>query len=204
MGDLCLGRVLGRYFGRLAAVCALAATFSSLAAGLVLDGARSYGHAGAALCALSLTASLAGLATTLRLRGEQERHKAIAPKASSFAEALAPVRDPRCRRLLAFQVAFSAAGGLAAVFYPLHMISSLHMGFARMALYVAATAAFRMLAAPLWGRVLDRAGARPVLAACAFALGLSPLLWIFPAQGRLWPLALPPPPPRLATPQPPP
>src|SRR5258708_31796822 len=70
------------------------------------------------------------------------------------------------------------------------MISNLHMGFARMALYVASTAAFRMLAAPLWGRVLDRAGARPVLAACAFALGLSPLLWIFAAQGRLWPLAI--------------
>jgi MFS family permease len=190
MGDLVPGRVRGRYFGRRTAVCALAATFSSLAAGFVLDRGRSYGHAGAALCALSLTASLAGLFTTLLLRRQHEPRKATAPEASSLAEALAPVRDPRCRRLLAFQVAFSAAGGLAAVFYPLHMISGLHMGFARMALYAAATAAFRMLAAPLWGRALDRAGARPVLAACAFALGLSPLLWIIAAEGRLWPLAV--------------
>jgi len=59
-----------------------------------------------------------------------------------------------------------------------------------MALYTATVAAFRMLAAPLWGRALDPGGARPVLVSSAFALGLSPLLWIFAAEGRLWPLAI--------------
>src|SRR5207245_888217 len=85
---------------------------------------------------------------------------------------------------------WSAAGGIAAAFYPLHMIGNLRMGFARMAIYTAAVAAFRVLAAPLWGRVLDRGGARPVLFTSAFALSLSPLFWIFAMEGRLWPLAI--------------
>ena len=70
------------------------------------------------------------------------------------------------------------------------MIGNLRMGFARMAIYTAAVAAFRMLAAPLWGRVLDRGGARPVLFTSAFALSLSPVFWIFAMEGRLWPLAI--------------
>src|SRR5438128_2593618 len=56
--------------------------------------------------------------------------------------------------------------------------------------YFGRRSALCALAAPLWGRVLDRGGARPVLFTSAFALGLSPLFWIFAADGRLWPLAI--------------
>lgn len=190
MGDLVPARVRGTYFGRRTAVCALAATCTSLAAGAVLDGGRNYGHAGAALCALSLAASLAGAITTLLLRRQHQPPGAGPTQAAPLRAALSPIGDPRARRLLAFQLAWSGAGGLAAAFYPLHMIGNLRMGFARMALYTAGLAAFRMLAAPLWGRALDRAGARPVLIASAIPLCLSPLLWLFAAEGNLWPLAL--------------
>ncbi len=190
MGDLVPAPLRGSYFGRRTAWCALAATCSSLAAGLVLDGGRSRGHAGLALCILTLTASAAGAVTTLLLKRQHEPQRAGALAAPTLRDALAPVRDPRLRRLLAFQVAWSAAGGLAAAFYPLHMIANLRMGFARMAVYAAGMAAFRMLAAPIWGRFLDRAGASRVLVICAFALSVSPVLWIFTGEGHLWPLAI--------------
>jgi hypothetical protein len=183
------GRIRGRYFGRRSALCALAATGASLGAGIALDAGRNHGEAGWALCALTIVSCLAG-AGTIALLARQHDPPGAAPSAVPLREALAPIRDGRSRALLAFQVAWSAAGGIAAVFYPLHMIGNLRMGFARMAIYAAAVAAFRMLAAPLWGRVLDRRGARPVVAFSAFALSLSPLLWIFAAEGRLWPLAI--------------
>lgn len=189
MGDLVPGRVRGRYFGRRAAVCALAATCCSLLAGFVLDSGRTYGHAGAALCGLSLTASLSGLLTTMLLRRQREPRHAPVLQAATLRETLAPLRDARARRLLNFQLAWNAAGGVAAAFYPLHMIGDLRMGFARMALYAAAIAAFKMLSAPLWGRALDRFGARAVLVVCSFALCFSPLFWIFAAEGNLGPLA---------------
>jgi MFS family permease len=189
MGDLVPGAVRGRYFGRRAAVCALAATCAALGAGALLDSGRSYGHAGAALCALTLTASAAGALTTWLLRLQQAPRAVAAPPALPIREALSPVRDTAGRRLLAFQMAWGAAGGVAAAFYPLHMIGNLRMGFARMALYTAAVAAFKMLAAPLWGHALDRRGARFVLSTCSFALCLSPPLWLFASAGHLGALA---------------
>jgi MFS family permease len=189
MGDLVPGAVRGRYFGWRSAVCAMAATCSSLAAGLVLDAGKSHGSAGVALAALSLAASVAGAVTTLLLR-KQHEPVALPPEPPSLREALTPMRDPRLRRLLAFQVAWSAAGGVALAFYPLHMIGSLRMGFARLALYNAGIAAARMVAAPLWGRTLDRSGARSVILLCALAQAFSPVIWLFPAEGRLWPLVL--------------
>jgi MFS family permease len=190
MGDLVPRAVRGRYFGRRSALCALAATCASLGAGLALDAGRNRGEAGAALCALTLTASFAGVITTWLLFRQHEPSHAMPPRAAPLREALAPLRDGRARTLLAFQLAWSAAGGIALAFYPLHMIGNLRMGFVRMAIYTAAVAAFRMLAGPLWGRALDRGRARQVVVASAFALSLSPLLWIFAAEDRLWPLAI--------------
>jgi MFS family permease len=190
MGDLVPGAVRGRYFGRRSALCALAATCASLGAGLALDGGRNRGEAGAALCALTLTASIAGAITTWLLLRQHEPSHATPPRAAPLREALAPLHDGRARSLLAFQLAWSAAGGIALAFYPLHMIANLRMGFARMAIYTAAVAAFRMLAGPIWGRVLDRGGARQVVFASAVALSLSPILWLFAAENRLWPLAI--------------
>jgi hypothetical protein len=40
------------------------------------------------------------------------------------------------------------------------------------------------------GRAIDRAGARPVLLACSIGICAIPLVWLLPAPGRLWPLAL--------------
>ncbi len=138
MGDLVPGAVRGRYFGRRTAVCALAATCAALAAGALLDSGRNYGHAGAALCALTLTACAAGAITTWLLRLQHAPRSVVAAPSVPLREALSPVRDAAGRRLLAFQMAWSAAGGVAAAFYPLHMIGNLRMGFARMALYTAA------------------------------------------------------------------
>jgi len=190
MGDLVPGSLRGRYFGRRTSVCALAATAAALGAGALLDGGRNQGHAGAALCALTLTACGAGAITTWLLRLQQPPRAVAAPPALPLREALSPVRDGAGRRLLAFQMAWSAAGGVTAAFYPLHMIGNLRMGFARMALYTAALAAFRMLAAPLWGPLLDRRGARFVLSICSFALCLSAPLWLFASAGHLGALAL--------------
>jgi MFS family permease len=47
-----------------------------------------------------------------------------------------------------------------------------------------------MVAAPLWGRLIDRAGVRRVLVICCFGIAAVPLLWLLPTPSRLWPLAV--------------
>src|SRR5262249_3068612 len=55
-------------------------------------------------------------------------------------------------------------------------------------LHGAGLAAARVLAAPLWGRLIDRLGARPVLVTCGFGVSAIPLIWLLPTPTCLWPL----------------
>jgi MFS family permease len=190
MGELVPDRIRGRYFGRRTAFCALGSTVGALGAGLALDHARPGSGAGAVLSLLSIASCAFGAVTVLLLRRQHEPQLRVVLPQPTLAEGAQLWVAPVARRALAFHVAWAAAGGLAAAFYPIHMIANLRMGFARMAVYTGAIAAVRMLAAPLWGRALDRVGARPVLVACCFGLSFSPVLWLFPRPGLLWPLAL--------------
>ncbi len=190
MGELVPDRIRGRYFGRRTAFCALGSTVGALGAGLALDHARPGTGAGLVLSLLSLASCAFGAVTVLLLRRQHEPQLRIVLPQPTLRDVARPWIEPLARRALAFHVAWAAAGGLAAAFYPIHMIANLRMGFARMALYTGGIALVRMLAAPLWGRALDRVGARPVLVACCFGLSFSPVLWLFPRAGLLWPLWL--------------
>jgi MFS family permease len=70
------------------------------------------------------------------------------------------------------------------------MLVNLRMGFAVVAAHGVAVAVVRIIAAPLWGRAVDRLGARPVLVLCSFGVAAVPAIWMFPTPERLWPIAL--------------
>ena len=40
----------------------------------------------------------------------------------------------------------------------------------------------------LWGKLIDRVGAQPVVLACSLGIGFLPLVWLFPSPTFLWPL----------------
>jgi MFS family permease len=106
------------------------------------------------------------------------------------AAALRPLRDPAARPLLAYQVAWNASVGLAGGYFTLYLVRDLQAGFTVVALHAALGAVAKTLSAPLWGRALDRLGARPVLAASSFGAAVLPLLWLAASPGVLWPIAL--------------
>ena len=94
------------------------------------------------------------------------------------------------RGLVTYLAAWNLAVGVAGSFFALHMLQNLRMGFTLIALHGATLAVARMVAAPLWGRAIDRLGARPVLVTCSFGIAAIPLIWFFATPERLWPLAL--------------
>lgn len=190
MGELVPDRMRGRYFGQRTAFCALGSTLGALGAGLALDHARPGPGAGMVLSLLALASCAFGAVTVLLLARQHEPHPRLVAPEPTLEDALRPWTELAAQRALTFHVTWAAASGLSAAFYPLHMIANLRMGFACMALYNGTIAAARMLTAPLWGRALDRVGARPVLVACCFGLCFSPFLWLFPCEGFLWPLAI--------------
>ncbi|HYO56039.1 MFS transporter [Archangium sp.] len=190
MGDLVPSRVRGRYFGRRTAISTLTGALATFTTGTLLDGARASERTGLALAALAFTACVLGALSTalMALKHDPARHPL--PGTFRAARVLQPLRDAPARRLLAYGMAWNAALGLAGPFFTLYLLKDLKLGFTLVALQGSSTAIARMLAAPLWGRLIDRFGARPVLRACVLGLVLSPVLWVLAGPERWWPIAL--------------
>lgn len=189
MGELVPKRIRGRYFGRRTGLCMLGGASAAAVVGLLLDWARPRDLIGPTLGGLQVLACLCGVMTVVLMRRQHDPSPQRDPVPVRLREALAPLRDLRARGLFTYYVVWNAAVGLAGSFFALHMLQNLKMGFTLVALHGATTAAFRMLAAPLWGVLIDRLGARPVLTACSFAIAGIPFLWLLPTEARLWPLA---------------
>jgi hypothetical protein len=189
MGELVPGRLRGRYFGRRTAVCTLGGTLAGVAVARGLDAAAGAGATSLVLAALALASSAVGAATSALLARQHDPGGPPA-RAPVLADALRPVADPEARRLLAYQLAWNGSVGLAGGFFTFHLLQNLRAGFTVVALHAAGAAAARVLAAPLWGRAVDRVGPRPVLAASSFLASGLPLLWLATSPGVLWPVAV--------------
>jgi len=188
MGELVPRAVRGRFFGRRTALTTLAGTLASLAAGLMMDRLRPPEGVGVGLPLLALASCAMGVVTTLLMASQ---HDPAPPGTTARLElrgALVPLKDPVARRVLTYQVAWNAAVGVSAPFFALHSLQNLKMTFVIMALHGAAVAGVRILTAPVWGRVIDRSGAQPVLLACSLGISAIPALWLLPSAGTLWPL----------------
>jgi MFS family permease len=190
MGDLVPRRIRGRYFGRRTGVCMLGGALASAVAGALMDWARGHSHVGPTLAALQVAACLCGLVTVKLMRRQHDPSGGAVHEDVSLRRALEPLRDRRVRGVFLYHLAWNGSVGLAGSFFTLFMLQDLKLGFALVAVHGTATAVSRMLAAPLWGVLIDRLGARPVLATCSFCIAGIPLLWLLPTQHRLWPLAL--------------
>jgi Major Facilitator Superfamily len=188
MSELVPRRIRGRYFGRRTALCTLGGAAASGAAGLLLDGAHTRGFTGAALAALQLLACASAGATAALMLRQHDPAPRDDPASMRVRDALLPLRDRSVRGLILYLLAWNLAVGVAGSFFSLHMLMNLRMGFALVALHGTGLAIARMLAAPLWGRLIDRRGARPVLVTCAFGISVIPLIWLFATPDRLWPL----------------
>ncbi len=186
MGDLVPERVRGRYFGRRTAICAFAGAVGTLAAGRLLDVARGFGREREALSLLALAAAFAGVVSWWLMAQQHEVPQT--PTDEEERDRSSPMGDAAARRYVGFLAAWNLSVGATASLFTVYMVRELQMGYALVALQGIATATVRMIAAPIWGRAIDRVGARPVLVACSACIVGIPLLWLVPTPQVLWPV----------------
>jgi hypothetical protein len=190
MGDLVPGPIRGRFFSRRTIYITAAGTLASLGAGVALDTVTPLGLKPAMLGGLAAAACLAGgfsIWLLWRQAGPRPGHEGQRPELRALGRALL---DPRTRPWLRYLLCWNAAVALSASFFSYHMLANLGLGFALVALHGVAVAVVRILTAPLWGRAVDRLGARPMLVLCSFGIAAVPALWLFVTPDFLWPLAL--------------
>ena len=191
MGDLVPGRLRGRYFGQRTIFLSVAGTLASLTAAVTLDRLAPLGFTGAALSALTAVACLAGLASLGLLLRQHEPAAVVRESGLDGWRSLrAALGDVRARPFLHYQLAWNAAVGISASFFAYHLLTNLRTGFLVVAAHGVGVAIVRIASARLWGRAVDRIGARPVLICCSFGISVVPAIWLFPTPERLWPIAV--------------
>lgn len=190
MGDLVPGAIRGRFFSRRMVYLNVAGTVASLGAGLALDALAPRGWKGETLGALAAVACVAGLVSIwLLLLQEGPGHdQDLTPP--DWGDVARSVRDAKTRPLIGYLFGWNAAVGISAGFVSYHMLTNLKMGFMLVAAHGILVAAVRVASAPAWGRLVDAFGARPVLVVCSFGISVVPMIWLFIAPDRLWPIAI--------------
>ncbi|MEX2220053.1 MAG: MFS transporter [Phycisphaerales bacterium] len=189
MGDLIPDRIRGRFVGRRTIFISVAGTLTSLGAAVLLDRLAPLGWTGAALCALTLTACLAGVVSVVLMLRQHEPPAAAEPGVSAWPALRLALGDLRARPFLGYLFAWNAAVGISASFFAYHMLTNLHTGFLVVAAHGVGVAAVRIASARFWGHAVDRIGAGPVLVFCSFGIAAVPLTWFVITPDRLWPIA---------------
>ena len=189
MGDLVPDRIRGRFVGRRTIYISVAGTLTSLGAAVLLDRLALIGWTGAALCALTFVACLAGVASVVLMRRQHEPLGPAEPGMSARQALRFALGDRQILPFLGYLVAWNAAIGISASFFAYHMLTNLHTGFLVVAAHGVGVAALRIVSARLWGYAVDRVGAGPVLVFCSFGIASSPLTWFFITPDHLWLIA---------------
>jgi len=189
MGELIPGMVRGRFLARRMMFLNVAGTLAALAAGCALDVLGPRGFKGQTLAVLAAVACAAGVVSIWLLR-VQRGPAALQDESAGWRDAAHAVRDARTRPVLTYMLAWNAAVGISAGFFSFHMLANLEMAFILVAAHTILVAAVRIVSAPAWGRLVDTCGARPVLVVCSLGIAVVPIIWLFAAPDRLWPIAI--------------
>jgi MFS family permease len=198
MADLVPRAIRGRYFSIRNNLCNLVSLLLSVGAGVALDRYAGLApHLDPAADARRFQgfavvfglAVLAGGVSTWLLRRQLEPERPPAPALVPFREfILGPVRDAGFRRLLLFYAFFWAVNGLANPFWTPFILEDLGRSYSLVTALGLLGGAMSFLALPVWGRLADRFGAKPVIAAAVLVSATHPLYYLLARPDFWYPL----------------
>lgn len=195
LGGIVPSEIRGRFFASRSRIGTAAMAVAALAAALLLDRESDPRADGVALSILAALACAVGLGSAWLMTR-------MPPPAPLDAEGTRPdgarssptlaqtARDPRLRPLLVYQLCLGVAISPGTAFFSLWILDRLALPYLALAGHALVIAVTRALVAPLWGRAVDRFGARPVLFVSTLGVAAMPLLWMASSPDFLWPLVL--------------
>lgn len=188
MTDLVPLEQRGRFFGRrntMLAAVSMAVTYGS---GKAFDWFRGQGRPETGFMLIFGLAVACGLASGAILARQWEPRRLAERPMPVHRMVRAAIRDRRFRPFLLFTVLWSLATSVAGPFFGAHMILNLGMPFSVIALYSIIAGSVNLLVQPLWGRVIDRLGNKPVLIFTMLGIFFLPLFWLFAGPGFYLPI----------------
>jgi MFS family permease len=191
MTDLVPPERRNRYFGWRNALIGAVGMIATWLVGRGFDllKARVVSHGqpvGLAYAPFFLFAALGGVASIFFMRRQWEPPlSGERPIPLQYLLAL-PLRHREFRRLLVFHLLWTFVCGVTAPFWRPQMIKHLDMNLEAIAIYGILSGVVGLAAQPIWGRIIDRIGSRPVIVLNQAFIALLPLLWLFARPDFLW------------------
>ena len=175
----------GRFFGVRNAVAQVAEMAAAYAAGRWYDLGVAAGRPRATASLIYGVGAVAAALAMYCFARQWEPPVHRAPNAIPSAGWRVAWRDRAFRRLLIFCAAWAGAIGLVGPYWVAHMINYLKMSQATIAVYPLLFGAASLISQPLWGRIADRVGQRPVMVFTMAYIVFLPLMWMPARPGAL-------------------
>jgi MFS family permease len=179
-------RIRGEYFGKRNMILGATAILVTLFAGWLLDWFKiHWGEKNPSGFILLLSYGVAcGMVSIYLLRkipfpGLQTSPVQVEPR--DFLKL--PLRDLNFRRFITFSAFWSGSVQIVAPFFAVYMLVDLNMSYALYALLGVVNTVADALSTPLWGKIADRHGTKPILTLCTIFAALIPILWITTGLG---------------------
>ncbi len=98
-----------------------------------------------------------------------------------------PFQNKNYRRILAFYLALLFPVGISAPYFSAHLIKVLEWDFRLVAATSIGTSIVSLIVEPIWGKLVDRHGHRPVLILCTIGITHLPIYYAFGPYDLYWP-----------------
>lgn len=190
MGDLVPSRIRGRYFSRRSQLGQGIGLVLALVMGKILDMSELAGS-DAMLKTISVAlvvGGLCGMTDFLFFFGvPAPRNHKPNPRAELWSMIRQPLMDRNFRRFMGFTATLTFATGYVGQFVWLYLFDVVKMSkTSANAMLISGPIAIMMLALPIWGRIIDRFGRKPVLVIAGLMVVNGALPWLFITRDHWW------------------
>jgi MFS family permease len=181
-------RLRGRYLGRRNLVTEIVGMLTALCAGLAIDTFRAAERERLGFAVLQLVAAAAGITCFLLMRRQPDPGHHTPEPELKWRYLLRPLHDVRFRWLCGFNLCWSFGLNVCTPFFNAHLLKNLHWDFKHLALLGVLSSVVAVVMNPVWGRLADRHGYKPLLKLCALGLLHLPLYYVFCPWNTSWPI----------------
>jgi len=161
---------------------------SALAAGAIIDYFRAQAMERHGFALLQFIAAAAGVCSFLLLRRQPDPGHRAPPGKVGSRSLFGPLADRRFRWLVAFNVCWLAGLNICTPFLTAHLIKNMHWDFRHLSWLAVLASVAAILVNPIWGRLADRHGHKPVLKVCWLGLLTVPVFYIVCPLNLHWPI----------------
>ena len=190
MADLVPDRIRGRYFSRRGQLGRFVGMATTLTIGFILDKASAVDGQmlQRVISILFLIAACFGALDILLFKFVPDEHRVRRGPMPPFWQMLTlPLKHPQFRRFLGFRATLFFAIGYVEQFAWLYLFDVVKMSNWRAnVMLVAIPTIVTMATFPLWGRLVDRLGCRPVLLIAGVMITHGALSWMFVTPDNWW------------------